>query len=108
MRRTRTLTNEALIARRIRGIRPAPGYPACPEHTVKADMFEMLQAEEIGMQLTESYRDVSGRGGVGLLLRASGVEVLRGRQDRRRPGRRHGRRRGMAKDEVERYLAPNL
>jgi 5-methyltetrahydrofolate--homocysteine methyltransferase len=43
------LSNEQLIKEAYVGIRPAPGYPACPEHTVKADMFEALQAEEIGM-----------------------------------------------------------
>jgi len=48
------LSNEELIRERYRGIRPAPGYPACPEHTVKRAMFEVLQAEEIGMGLTES------------------------------------------------------
>jgi 5-methyltetrahydrofolate--homocysteine methyltransferase len=45
---------EALIAEKYRGIRPAPGYPACPEHGVKTDMFELLAAGEIGMSLTES------------------------------------------------------
>jgi 5-methyltetrahydrofolate--homocysteine methyltransferase len=48
------LSPEALIAERYRGIRPAPGYPACPDHTVKRDMFRVLQAEDIGMGLTES------------------------------------------------------
>jgi 5-methyltetrahydrofolate--homocysteine methyltransferase len=48
------LSNEALIAEQYSGIRPAPGYPACPEHGVKADMFEVLQAQKIGMGLTES------------------------------------------------------
>ena len=47
-------TTEQLIKEAYRGIRPAPGYPACPEHTVKADMFTVLQAAEINMQLTES------------------------------------------------------
>ncbi|MFZ4652150.1 MAG: vitamin B12 dependent-methionine synthase activation domain-containing protein, partial [Rubrivivax sp.] len=45
---------EDLIAERYRGIRPAPGYPACPDHTVKRQMFELLEAAEIGMGLTES------------------------------------------------------
>ena len=49
------LSSEALIAEQYKGIRPAPGYPACPEHTVKADMFRILEAEDIGMSLTESY-----------------------------------------------------
>ncbi len=50
-----SLSTEELIKEKYQGIRPAPGYPACPEHTVKADMFRILQAEEIGMTLTESY-----------------------------------------------------
>jgi 5-methyltetrahydrofolate--homocysteine methyltransferase len=49
------LSSEALIAEQYKGIRPAPGYPACPEHTVKTDMFRILEAEDIGMSLTESY-----------------------------------------------------
>jgi 5-methyltetrahydrofolate--homocysteine methyltransferase len=48
------LTTEQLIAEAYRGIRPAPGYPACPDHGVKRAMFELLQAGEIGMGLTES------------------------------------------------------
>ena len=48
------LSNEQLIAEAYSGIRPAPGYPACPDHTVKREMFRVLQAEEAGMALTES------------------------------------------------------
>ena len=48
------LSNEDLIAEKYRGIRPAPGYPACPDHRVKRAMFEVLKASEIGMGLTES------------------------------------------------------
>jgi 5-methyltetrahydrofolate--homocysteine methyltransferase len=50
------LSNADLIAERYRGIRPAPGYPACPDHTEKRTIFSILDAEAaIGMQLTESY-----------------------------------------------------
>lgn len=49
------LTNEQLMKEQYRGIRPAPGYPSCPEHTVKSDLFSILKCEEIGMSLTESY-----------------------------------------------------
>jgi 5-methyltetrahydrofolate--homocysteine methyltransferase len=49
------LDNEALIKEAYQGIRPAPGYPACPEHTVKRAMFEVLRCEDIGMILTDSY-----------------------------------------------------
>jgi 5-methyltetrahydrofolate--homocysteine methyltransferase len=46
---------DALIKEQYRGIRPAPGYPACPDHTVKADMFHLLQCDEIEMKLTDSF-----------------------------------------------------
>ena len=48
------LTAEDLIAEKYKGIRPAPGYPACPDHSVKQDMFTLLQCEDIGMGVTES------------------------------------------------------
>ncbi|TPQ29379.1 MULTISPECIES: methionine synthase [Cupriavidus] len=48
------LSNDELIAEKYRGIRPAPGYPACPEHTVKGPMFEYLDCAEIGMGITEA------------------------------------------------------
>ena len=48
-------TNDDMIAEKYVGIRPAPGYPACPEHVVKKPMFDVLMCEEIGMELTESY-----------------------------------------------------
>jgi 5-methyltetrahydrofolate--homocysteine methyltransferase len=49
-----TLSNAELIAEKYQGIRPAPGYPACPDHTVKAEMFRVLNCGDIGMGLTES------------------------------------------------------
>ena len=49
-----TLDKDDMIAEKYQGIRPAPGYPACPDHSVKKDMFELLHCEEIGMGLTES------------------------------------------------------
>ncbi|MFI4927456.1 MAG: methionine synthase, partial [Burkholderiales bacterium] len=49
-----TWSNEELIAEKYRGIRPAPGYPACPDHSVKRDLFALLQPEDIGMGITES------------------------------------------------------
>ena len=52
---TEALSNEALVKEAYQGIRPAPGYPACPGHGVKRDLFAHLQAGEIGMMLTESF-----------------------------------------------------
>ncbi|ACR30292.1 methionine synthase [Burkholderia glumae] len=49
-----TLDNDALIAEKYVGIRPAPGYPACPDHLVKRAMFDALRADELGMSVTES------------------------------------------------------
>ncbi|MCO5106086.1 MAG: methionine synthase [Burkholderiaceae bacterium] len=49
------LGNDELIAEKYRGIRPAPGYPACPEHTVKRALFDALRAEDVGMALTEHF-----------------------------------------------------
>jgi 5-methyltetrahydrofolate--homocysteine methyltransferase len=48
------LSNEALIAEKYQGIRPAPGYPACPDHSAKRELFRVLQCGEIGMELTDS------------------------------------------------------
>jgi 5-methyltetrahydrofolate--homocysteine methyltransferase len=49
-----SLSLDDLIAERYQGIRPAPGYPACPDHAIKAAMFELLDAKAVGMGLTES------------------------------------------------------
>ena len=50
-----SLSNEEMIAEKYQGIRPAPGYPACPEHVVKRDMFQVLDGADIGMMLTDSF-----------------------------------------------------
>jgi 5-methyltetrahydrofolate--homocysteine methyltransferase len=51
-----SLANDELIAEKYRGIRPAPGYPACPDHTEKADLWDLLDAEKhTGIKLTESF-----------------------------------------------------
>ena len=47
-------TNDELIAEAYTGIRPAPGYPSCPEHTIKKEMFELMDCQEIGMHVTEA------------------------------------------------------
>ncbi|WP_371877290.1 methionine synthase [Telluria mixta] len=102
------LSNEALIKEEYVGIRPAPGYPACPEHTVKADVFKTLQADEIGMQLTESFAMYPGAAVSGFYFshpESKYFVVGKIGQDQLED---MARRRGLAKDELERYLAPNL
>jgi 5-methyltetrahydrofolate--homocysteine methyltransferase len=50
-----SLSTAELVAEKYRGIRPAPGYPACPDHQVKGDLFRVLGCEDVGMRLTESF-----------------------------------------------------
>ena len=63
-----SLTPDALIAERYQGIRPAPGYPACPDHSVKSRMFEVLGCADIGMSLTESLAMVPAASVCGFYL----------------------------------------
>ena len=103
-----TLTNEDLIAERYAGIRPAPGYPACPEHTVKADMFRVLQANDIGMELTDSFAMFPGAAVSGFYFghpESKYFVVGKIGEDQLAD---HAARRGASKDELERWLAPNL
>ena len=102
------LSNEALIKEAYQGIRPAPGYPACPEHTVKAELFSTLQAGEIGMELTESFAMYPGAAVSGFYLahpESKYFVVGKIGEDQLED---MAQRRGMDKAELERHLAPNL
>ncbi len=102
------LSNEQLIKEAYVGIRPAPGYPACPEHTVKAELFKTLQADEIGMSLTESFAMYPGAAVSGFYFshpESKYFVVGKIGQDQLDD---MAARRGLAKEEIERYLAPNL
>ncbi len=83
-----TLASGELIAEKYRGIRPAPGYPAQPDHTEKATLFELLDGERnIGVRLTESFAMWPGASVCGLYFSHPGELLFRRRQDRARPGR---------------------
>ncbi|MGN6389802.1 MAG: methionine synthase, partial [Burkholderiaceae bacterium] len=102
------LSNAELIKEAYAGIRPAPGYPACPDHTPKADMFRLLQAEEIGMRVTESMAMFPGASVSGFYLahpRSKYFTVGKIGMDQVDD---MAARRGMPKAELERWLAPNL
>ncbi|MCW5632513.1 MAG: methionine synthase [Rubrivivax sp.] len=102
------LTNDELIAERYRGIRPAPGYPACPAHGVKRAMFEVLGATEIGMGLTESLAMTPAASVSGFYLahpEARYFNVGRIGEDQLADW---ARREGLALDEARRALAPSL
>ncbi|HWU97144.1 MAG TPA: methionine synthase [Oxalicibacterium sp.] len=102
------LSNEALIKEAYSGIRPAPGYPACPEHTVKADMFKTLQAEDIGMQLTESFAMFPGAAVSGFYFAHPEAKYFVVGKIGDDQVIDMAKRRGVAKEDVERWLAPNL
>ena len=102
------LNNAELIAEKYVGIRPAPGYPACPEHTVKKELFETLQAEEIGMQLTESYAMYPGAAVSGFYFAHPESKYFVVGKINDDQVEDMAQRRGMDKAEVERHLAPNL
>jgi len=101
-------TNEELIAEKYRGIRPAFGYPACPDHTEKAVLWELLGADEVGITLTEHFAMSPGASVSGIYL---GHEKSRyfsvGLIDRDQV-EDYARRKGISVTEAERWLQPNL
>ena len=102
------LSTEELIAETYRGIRPAPGYPACPDHSVKADMFTLLQAQDIGMGLTESLAMTPAASVSGFYLshpEAVYFNVGKVGDDQVKD---LALRKGMPLAELERLIAPNL
>ena len=104
-----TLSAEELILEKYQGIRPAPGYPAQPDHTEKATLFTLLDAENnAGVKLTESFAMWPGSSVSGLYFSHRRELLFRRRQDRARPGRGLCRAQGHEVAEVERWLAPIL
>jgi 5-methyltetrahydrofolate--homocysteine methyltransferase len=102
------LSNEDMIAEKYQGIRPAPGYPACPDHSVKKDMFALLQCEEIGMGITESLAMTPAASVSGFYLahpQSTYFNVGRIGEDQLHD---LARRRGMNEQALQRLLAPNL
>jgi len=103
------LTNQELIQEKYRGIRPAPGYPACPDHTEKQHLFELLQVEKnIGIQLTESYAMYPAASVSGFYFahpQAKYFSVGKLKQDQIQD---YAKRKDMEVATVERWLSPNL
>lgn len=102
------LDTNALIKESYQGIRPAPGYPACPDHTVKADMFKLLKCDEIGMQLTESFAMMPAAAVSGFYFahpesKYFSVDKIGADQLEEMASRRD-----LPKEYLERWLAPNI
>jgi len=103
------LTNEDLIKGNYRGIRPAPGYPACPDHTEKGTIWRLLDVEaNIGMKITESFAMWPGSSVSGIYFAHPQSRYFDlGKIDRDQIVDYHERK-GMSVEEVERWLGPNL
>ena len=103
------LDNEALIAERYRGIRPAPGYPACPEHSEKATLFRLLDAERnAGMTLTESFAMLPTAAVSGYYFSHPGSQYFVVGRVSKEQAQDYARRKGVQLAQVERWLASNL
>jgi 5-methyltetrahydrofolate--homocysteine methyltransferase len=103
------LANEDLIAERYQGIRPAPGYPATPDHLAKRTLFDLLAAEErAGIRLTESMAMLPAASVSGLYLWHPGSHYFGVGRIGRDQLEDYARRAGMTVDEAARWLAPNL
>ena len=102
------LDKVALIKEQYQGIRPAPGYPACPDHTVKPDVFQVLQCDSIGMQLTESFAMTPGAAVSGFYFAHSEAKYFSVDKIGEDQLLDMAKRRGLTKDYLARWLAPNL
>jgi 5-methyltetrahydrofolate--homocysteine methyltransferase len=104
-----SLTNEALVREEYRGIRPAPGYPACPDHTEKAKLWRLLDVERnAGMSLTDSYAMYPTAAVSGWYIAHPQARYFAlGKIDREQV-EDYARRKGWTLEEAQRWLAPNL
>jgi 5-methyltetrahydrofolate--homocysteine methyltransferase len=103
-----SLDNEALIAERYAGIRPAPGYPACPDHLVKRDLFAVLKADEIGMTVTDSLAMLPAASVSGFYLAHPESRYFSVGKIDRDQLEDYASRMGLSTADAERALAPQL
>ncbi len=99
---------DALVKEQYQGIRPAPGYPACPDHTVKADVFNLLQCDEIGMTLTESFAMMPAAAVSGFYFAHKEAKYFSVDKIGNDQLEDMAKRRNLPKGYLERWLAPNL
>jgi 5-methyltetrahydrofolate--homocysteine methyltransferase len=102
------LTNEALIKEQYRGIRPAPGYPACPEHSLKRMLFDLLDAEAMGLSLTDSFAMLPTAAVSGFYFGHPQAEYFGVARIGRDQVEDYAARRGVDLAQAERWLRPNL
>jgi len=103
------LDTDAIIAEDYQGIRPAPGYPACPDHTEKGKLFQLLEAEErAGVRLTESYAMYPGASVSGLYFSHPDAAYFGVGKIERDQVEDYAARKNWSVEETEKWLAPNL
>ncbi len=102
------LSNDDMIAEKYQGIRPAPGYPACPDHSAKTDLFRQLQCEEVGMSLTESLAMTPAASVSGFYIGHPDAVYFNVGKIGEDQLHDLAQRRGMDEKVLERLLAPNL
>jgi len=104
-----TLDNEALINEKYQGIRPAPGYPACPDHTEKGTLWSLLNAkEETGIELTSSYAMMPAAAVSGLYLSHPQVSYFGTGKVHKDQVESYAKRKNISLEEAERWLSPVL
>jgi len=103
-----TLANDELILEKYRGIRPAPGYPAQPDHTEKGTLFNLLKSERIGVELTESFAMWPGAAVCGLYFSHPQAAYFGVGKIERDQIEDYARRKGWSVADAERWLAPIL
>jgi len=102
------LSSDELIAEKYRGIRPAPGYPACPDHTEKGTLFTLLGAEKLGIHLTESFAMTPAASVSGFYFAHPQAKYFAVGKIGRDQVEDYARRKRLSVEEIERWLAPNL
>jgi 5-methyltetrahydrofolate--homocysteine methyltransferase len=103
------LTNEALIKEQYRGIRPAPGYPACPDHSLKPTLFKLLDAHHAtGISLTESFAMLPTAAVSGFYFGHPQSEYFGVARVGMDQAEDYAARRGADMATVQRWLRPNL
>jgi 5-methyltetrahydrofolate--homocysteine methyltransferase len=102
------LTQADLLAERYRGIRPAFGYPACPDHSEKRRLFDLLGAERVGMSLTESFAMLPAASVSGLYFAPAAARYFSVGRIGLDQVEDYARRKGVSRADVERWLLPNL
>ncbi|MFM8756170.1 MAG: vitamin B12 dependent-methionine synthase activation domain-containing protein, partial [Limnohabitans sp.] len=102
------LSNEDLIAEKYQGIRPAPGYPACPDHSAKRELFRVLQCEDIGMGLTTSLAMTPAASVSGFYIAHPQAQYFNVGKIGEDQVHDLAARSGAAVQNLQRLLAPNL